>query len=225
MSAKPEPRDDPKSLLARARRTTDDLEARLLLGAAVAEAGRECGVRAVITGGTAADFFATGALGTSAAYPALWRPSSDLDVVVVSVGEWKPAREALIERLVAIGLRPRYLSPGQARIVDVPDFPFYLELVSEELGSRERDERTMTLLIDDRVPLEIRSPENVILAYAESGWHLRHTGDWTRALAVFTAMAERLDVEWMRLEAARRGQGGVLERVMRREPLMPPRPP
>src|SRR5437763_17182720 len=83
----------------------------------------------------------------------------------------------------------------------------------------------MTILIDDRVPLEVRSPENVILAYSESGWHLRHTGDWTRALAVYTAMADRLDVEWMRLEAARRGQGDVPERVMRREPRFPPRGP
>lgn len=225
MCAKPDRLDDPRSLLDRARATTDDLEARLLLGAAVAQAGRECGVRAVITGGTAADFYATGALGTSAAYPAMWRPSSDLDVVVVSVGAWKPARATLLQRLESIGLRPRYLTPGQARIVDVPDFPFYLELVSEELGSRDRDERTLTVLVDDRVPLEIRSPENVILAYAESGWHMRHTGDWTRALAVWTAMEERVDVEWLRLEAQRRGQGDVVERVMRREPLFPPRLP
>ena len=68
-------------------------------------------------------------------------------------------------------------------------------------------------------------PENVILAYAESGWHLRHTGDWTRALAVYTVMADRLDVEWMTLEAERRGQADVLERVMRREPLFPSRLP
>ena len=64
-----------------------------------------------------------------------------------------------------------------------------------------------------------------LAAYAESGWHLRHTGDWTRALAVFTAMQDRLDLEWMRLEAARRGQGEVIERVLRREPLVPPRLP
>lgn len=219
MSASPE---SPEALLRRARATTDDLEARLILAAAVAQAGREVGVGVVLTGGTAADFYATSALGTSAAYPALWRPSGDIDVVVLSVGTWKPARVTLLARLEAMGLVPRYAG-DTARAVDVPDFPFYLELVSEELGSRGRDERTMTVLIDGRTQLDVRSPENVILAYAESGWHLRHTGDWTRALAVFTAMRERLDLEWLRLEAERRGQSDVIDRVERREPLQPPR--
>lgn len=215
MSAAPEP---PTALLARAAETTDDLEARLLTAAAVAQAGREVGVRVVLTGGTAADFYVTGALGTSAAYPALWRPSGDIDVIALSIGEWKPARRALIGRLVELGLQPRYFG-GVAHALDVPGVPFYVELVSDELGSRGREERTMTLLIDDATPLELRSPESVILAYAESGWYLRHTGDWTRALAVFAAMRDRLDVEWLREEAARRGQIETVERAMRLEPL------
>lgn len=210
-------RDSPEGLLARARATTDDLEARLLLAAAVAEAGREVGARVVLTGGSAADLYATGALGTSAAYPALWRPSGDVDVIVLSTTAWKPARKALQERLVQMGLEPRYFT-DLARVVMVPDFPFYLEIVSEELGSRERDERTMTILIDDRVPLEVRGPENVILAYGESGLHLRHSGDWTRALAVYAAMKERLDVEWMKHEAARRGQTDMLDLVLALRP-------
>lgn len=217
MSAAPEL---PEALLAKARATTDDLEGRLLLAAAVAQAGREVGVRVVVTGGTAADLYATGALGTSAAYPALWRPSGDIDVVVLSVGAWKPARKVLLTRLEAMGLRPRYFT-DTARAVDVPDLPFYLELVAEELGGRERDERTMTILVDGATPLEVRSPENVILAYTESGWHLRHTGDWTRALAVFTAMRDRLDLEWMHFEAQRRGHEAALARIERREPLTP----
>lgn len=217
------PPESPDHLLAKARATTDDLEARLLLAAAVGQAGREVGVAVVLTGGTAADLFATSALGTSAAYPALWRPSGDIDVVVLSVGAWKPARKTLLARLEQMGFEPRWFGDS-ARQVDVPEFPFYLELVSEELGGRGRDERTMTILIDGSTPLDVRSPENVILAYAESGWHLRHSGDWTRALAVFSAMRDRLDMEWMRLEAQRRGQGDVLARIERREPLhSPPR--
>lgn len=213
-----EPPEAPASLLRRAAATTDDLEARLLTAAAVAEAGREVGVRVVVTGGTAADFYATGALGTSAAYPALWRPSGDIDVIALSIGEWKPARDVLLDRLRALGLVPRYFS-GVARALDVPGVPFYVELVSEELGTRGREERAMTILIDARTPLEVRSPESVILAYGESGWHLRHTGDWTRALAVYSAMRERLDMAWLHEDAARRGLSETIARIERMEPL------
>lgn len=213
MSALPE---SPERLLELARASTDDLETRLLLAAAVSEVGRRVGVRVVVTGGTAADFYATGALGTSAAYPAQWRPSGDIDVVALAIGAWKPAREALMEALRGIGLVPHGLSP---RALDAPGIPFYVELVADELGSRGREERTMTVILNDTTPLEIRSPENVILAYGESGWHLRHTGDWTRALAVHAAMKERLDVGWMRAEAERRGQSEMLARVLRMEPL------
>lgn len=211
--------DGPDALLQKARASRDDLESRLLLAAAVARIGAQEGVRVVLTGGTAADFYSTGTLGTSAAYPTLWHPSTDIDVIVLSVGTWKPARVTLLRALEAAGFRPRYTLEDDARIVDVPDFPYTLELVAQELGSPGRDERTMTVRLDGNAPLDVRSPENVILAYAESGWHLRHHGDWTRALAVYAAMKERLDVEWMRIEAARRGQSEVLERVMRREPL------
>jgi hypothetical protein len=202
------------ALLAKARAAGDDLEARLLVAAAVSEAGREVGARVVVTGGTAADFYATSAVGTSAAYPALWRPSGDIDVIVLAIGTWTPAREALVARLRELGMVPR-----GARALDVPGVPFYVEIVADELGSRAREERTMTVLLDGTTPLELRSPENVILAYAESGWHLRHTGDWTRALAVFAAMKERLDLAWMRNEAERRGQTEALERVLAMKPL------
>lgn len=218
----PDAPDSPESILERARATSDDLEARLLLAAAVAQAGREIGARVVLTGGSAADLYATGALGTSAAYPALWRPSGDVDVIVLSVPPWRPTRTALLDRLERMGLEPRYFT-DTARVVMVPDFPFYLEIVAEEFGGRERDERSMTILVDGRVPLDVRSPENVILAYGESGLHLRHSGDWTRALAVYAAMKPRLDVEWMKHEAARRGQTEMLDLVlaMRPSPWLP----
>lgn len=209
--------DTPESLLARARATTDDLEARLLLAAAAAQAGREIGARVVLTGGSAADLYVTGALGTSAAYPALWRPSGDVNVVMIAVSPWMPTRKALLDRLERMGLEPRYFT-DVARVVMVPDLPFYLEIVAEELGGRERDERTMTILVDGRVPLEVRSPESLILAYGESGLHLRHSGDWTRALSVYSAMKGRLDVEWMKHEAARRGQADMIELVLAMRP-------
>lgn len=212
-------KDDRAKLLAeKAKRTTDDLEARLLMAAAVAQAGREVGVRVVLTGGTAADFYVSGALGTSAGYPALWRPSGDIDLIVLSVPSWGPGRKALQERLVGMGMEP-HLFQETAREFDVPGFPFYIELVADELGDRGREERTMTILLDGEHALELRSPENVILSYGESGWHLRHSGDWTRALAVFSAMRDRLDLAWMELEAKKRGQSAMLEHVTALHPL------
>ncbi|GEM_PF-7088156 len=208
--------DDAASLLERARGEEDELASRLLLSAAVQAAGLAVGVRVVLTGGTAADFYAAGTLGTSEAYPALWRPSADVDVVVLAIEPYKPARDLMLRELERMGLKPRW-SAGTARAIDVPDFPFLLEIVGEELGVG-RDERPITVLLDGTIPLTVRSPEDVILAYAESGWHLRHGGDWTRALAVYAAMRDRLDLEYLRDEAARRRQSAPLDAVMALRP-------
>lgn len=209
---------DAASLLERARASPDELEARLLLAAAVQRAGLEVGARTVLTGGTAADFYASGALGTSEAYPAMWRPSADVDVVVISIEPWQEVRSDLLKRLEALGLQPKYLG-GTARVVEVPDFPFILEIVGDELSRDPGAERVVTVLLDEVAPVTLRGPEDVILAYAESGWHLRHGGDWTRALAVYATMKDRLDIPLLMKEAERRGQREVAERVLRQEPL------
>jgi hypothetical protein len=209
---------DAASLLERARRAPDELEARLLLAACVQQAALEVGARMVLTGGTAADFYASSALGTSEGYPLKWRPSADIDVVVISIEPWKLVRKPVLRRLAELGMKPRYIG-DTARVVDIPDFTFTLEIVGEELSGDPHGERVVTVLLDAVIPLTIRGPEDVILAYAESGWHLRHAGDWTRALAVYETMKDRLDLERMEEEARRRGQTHVLERVLRREPL------
>jgi hypothetical protein len=209
---------DAASLLERARAAEDELEARLLLAAAVQAAGLAVGARTVLTGGTAADFYASGTLGTSEAYPAMWRPSADVDVVAMSVEPWGEARVPLLKRLEELGLKPEWRA-GTARVVEVPDFPFILEIVGEELSRDPKGERVVTVLLDSVAPLTIRGPEDVVLAYAESGWHLRHAGDWTRALAVYAAMKDRLDHARLHEEARRRGQSEVLARVERQEPI------
>jgi hypothetical protein len=208
---------DAASILERARATRDDLAARLLLAAAVQRAGQAVGARVVLNGGAAVDFYASGALGTSAAYPAAWRASSDVDVVVIAVDPLREAWVPLLRELEKLGLRPRWIA-GTARVVEVPDLPYVLEVVGDELG-KGRGERPITVLLDGEIPLTVRSPEDVILAYAESGWHLRHSGDWTRALAVSAAMRERLDLAYLREESLRRGQLDVVERVLQGEPM------
>lgn len=208
---------DAASLLERARTSPDELEARLFLAAAVGQAAMAVGARSVLTGGTAADFYASSALGTSDAYPLKWRPSQDVDVVVISIEPYREARGPVLRELEKLGMKPRYVG-GTARGVGVPNIPYELEIVGEELSRDPRGERVVTVLLDGEAPLILRSPEDVVLAYAESGWHLRHGGDWTRALAVYAAMKERLDHDRLLEEATRRGQTEPLAAVIRQEP-------
>lgn len=208
---------DAASLLERARTADDELEARLFLAAAVGQAALTVGARSVLTGGTAADFYASSTLGTSEAYPLKWRPSQDVDVVVVSIEPFREARGPLLRALEALGMQPRYHG-GTARGIDVPGVPYELEIVGDELSRDPRGERVVTVLLDGVAPLTVRSPEDVVLAYAESGWHLRHGGDWLRALAVYAAMKDRIDHDRLHDEAARRGQLEPLAAVLRQEP-------
>lgn len=207
------------SLLERARAARDSLDARLLVAAAVTRVALEVGCRAVVAGGTSVDFFAAGATGTSEGLPAKWETSGDVDVVVLAVDPGASARADVLSALESrLGLRPRYHGPGHARVVDVPDFGYGLEIVGTELRGDPRGSRVFTILIDGVHPVHFRGPEDTILSYAESGWHMRHGRDWERALAVYAAMKDHLDVRWMVEEAARRGYGDALDAVMKQRP-------
>lgn len=209
------------SLLERARAEADPLAARLLLGAAVQRIARSVGADAVISGGTAVDFYAAGAAGTSEAWPAKWAASHDVDVVAMPVSRYESVRERLLHALEdQLGLQPEWRA-GTARIVRVPDFQFGLDLVGDELDGDPLGERVFTVMIDDVHPVAFRGPEDIVLAYAESGWDTYHARDWERALAVARAMrtGDRLDVAWMLDEAQRRGKRHLIEAILRGEPL------
>lgn len=205
------------SLLERARAARDSLDARILLAAAINRVALEIGTRAVVSGGTAVDFYAAGATGTSEGYPVKWAPSGDVDVVVLSVDGSRATaadlREALASRL---GLKPRY--HGTPRVIDVPDFAYGLDIFASELERDPKGERVLTILVDDVHPVHFRGPEDSILAYAESGYDTRHSRDWERALAMYAAMKDRLDLPWMIAEADRRGQRAVLDAVLAMKP-------
>lgn len=209
-------KDVAASLLERARASRDDLDARLLLAAAINRVAIEIGVRCVVSGGTAVDFYAANASGTSEGYPAKWAPSGDVDVVVIStegpIAGATKLRAALASRLGLI------LSSGTPRIVDVPDFAYGLDVFGTELERDPKAERIVTVLVDDVHPVHFRGPEDTILAYAESGWDTRHTRDWERALAVYAAMKDRLDLPWMIAEADRRRQRRALDAVLAMKP-------
>lgn len=204
-------------LLERARRATDSLDARLFLAAAVQRVALTVGARSVVTGGTAVDFYAAGATGTSEALPLKWQASADVNLVVIAVNGWSDLKLDVIAALEArLGLKQRFA--GIPRVVDVPDFAYGLELVGSELNGDPRGERVFTVMLEGEHPISFRGPEDVILAYAESGWHMRHARDWERALAVYAAMKPHLDVPWLVREAERRRKGEVLRAVMEQRP-------
>lgn len=206
------------SLLERARLARDSLDSRLWLAAAVQRVALGVGARSVVAGGTSVDFYAAGATGTSESLPAKWQASADVDLVVFAIEGWSDARANVLRALEdVLGLRPRYLA-GTARVVDVPDYAYGLEIVGDELRGDARGERVFTVLLEGEHPVTFRGPEDTILSYAESGWHLRHDRDWERALAVFSAMREKLDIPWMIDEAERRGQRPAIDAVLRLEP-------
>ena len=205
------------SLLERARRAADSLDARLFLAAAVQHVALSVGARSVVTGGTAVDFYAAGATGTSEGLPLKWQSSADVDLVVVSVDGWSDLKMDVLAALEArLGLRLRFA--GIPRVVDVPDFAYGLELVGSELNGDPRGERVFTVMLEGEHPISFRGPEDVILSYAESGWHMRHARDWERALAVYAAMRDHLDLPWLVREAQRRRKGEVLKAVMALRP-------
>ncbi|HUR68797.1 MAG TPA: hypothetical protein VM370_06080 [Candidatus Thermoplasmatota archaeon] len=177
----------------------------------------EIGSRAIVSGGTAVDFYAANASGTSEGYPAKWRPSGDVDVVVLSAEGALPGAERLQDALGRrLGITP--LFPGAPRAMRIDRFAYGLDVFGSELERDPKGERVVTVLIDDVHPVHVRGPEDTILAYGESGWDTRFTRDWERALAAFAAMKDRLDLSWMYAEADRRKQRRVVDAVVAMRP-------
>lgn len=208
------------SLLERARASRDPLAARLLLAAAVTHVGEAVGVHPIVTGGTAVDFYVAGALGTSEGWPAAWSASHDVDVVALAASGGKEARRLLFQALEAdLGLRPIY--GGVMRAVEVPDFPFGLEIVGERLTHDPDGARVVTVRIEGQDRVLMRGPEDVVLAYTEGAAATKHRADWTRALAVFRAQKDIIDVGYLRSAATRLGLAEAIETVIAGRPMEP----
>lgn len=206
------------SILERARASADPLEARMLLAAAVSFVGLVQGIRVVVTGGTAVDFYVAGALGTSDGWPVAWQGSADVDIVALAAEGGVQARRDLFHALEReLALRPVF--DGIFRAVRVPDFPFGLEIVGESLTHDPRGARVVTVRIDGEHPVALRGPEDVVLAYAEGAAATRHRGDWTRALTVFHAQQARIDLVYLRDMAARLGIAPAIEEVIAGRPM------
>lgn len=209
------------SLLDRARQAKDPLAARLWLAASVTEVGLRHGVRVVVTGGTAVDFYVAGALGTSPGWPHAWQGSADVDVVALATDASVDARRELFHALEReLGLLPAYDDILCA--VEVPDFPFGVEIVGDSLTHDPTAARVATVRLDDKYPITLRGPEDLVLAYLEGAVTTRHRGDWARVLAILSAQADRIDMEQLRGAAGRLGLGKMLEEAIAGRPLKGP---
>lgn len=206
-------------LLQKARETDDDLEARLLLAAAVEQVALGVGIQPVVTGGTAVDFYAAEAAGTSESYPPGWRASADVDLVVLSVAGGPGTRKLLIEALADYGLKP--VNPDVPRTIEVPDFGYGLEIVGDELNLDPKAERIVTVRIDGKYPVTFRGPEDLILTYGEWAWVEFSPRDWERALAVYRTMRERIDMQYLVEAAKARGKEEMLRAITEQRPLLP----
>ncbi|MCA1819548.1 MAG: hypothetical protein LC620_05785 [Halobacteriales archaeon] len=217
------------SLLAKARSVvdTDDLGARLLLAAAVTRVAERAAVRPIVTGGTALDFYVARAT-KSRGYPPGWEVSRDVDVVAFEAGGGAGTRR--LQEAVVGGLGGRVDSASRdadgremwGRGMTIPGLPIGLEVVGDELHLDPRGEHVTTVEVEGQ-PAYLRGPEDVLVSYAESGWDTWNAREWERALAVWRAMREDLDVEYLRRQAATRRMSGVLREVMEQRPLVGPR--
>lgn len=188
------------------------------LAAAVTEVATAEGIRAVVTGGTAVDFYVAGALGTSEGWPVAWRGSGDVDIVALALDAGTSARRDLFHALEReLGLLPVY--EGIMRAVRVPGSPFGLDIVGESLTHDPTGARVVTVRLDGKFPVTLRGPEDVVLAYLEGAVATRHRGDWTRALSVFAAQKGRIDLAYLRDTAGRLGLATALEEIVAGRPM------
>lgn len=205
-------------LVEQAKRVTDDLQARLFLAAAVERIAARIGLRSIVSGGTAVDYYVGGATGTSGSYPAKWRASGDIDLVVVSVDEGYAAADRLALALEKeVGFEPMRAgrdADGREvllRGLHVPGFGYGVEIVATELIGDPMHVWTVEV---DGHEVHLRGPEDCLLQYAESGWDTHASHEWTRALAIASAMRDDLDLAYLRRKAEERRMPQVLEHAL-----------
>ncbi|MHB8584897.1 MAG: hypothetical protein ACYDDF_03555 [Thermoplasmatota archaeon] len=219
------------SLLAKAREATgvDGLYGRMLVAAAVAHAAEGSGIEPIVVGGTAADFYIAGAA-MSRGLPAGWEVSLDLDLVALAIrgGDARRRLGALVrEKLLFrpdLKAKDSFGNEFYGRGFTIPGVPVGLEIVDDELDADEKGEHVVTVEVEKH-PVRLRSPEDVLVNYAESGWDTWQGRDWERALAIWRVQKPAMDMIYLRQQAAARRIPGVLEAVVDQKPLAGPRRP
>lgn len=163
-----------------ASRNGRDLDARLLLGAAVTALAPE-GTRPVIVGGTAADFWAADTTGGSLKPSKLIRASQDIDIVVLGYfGDAGRLRRALH------GSNMFRRTTNKIPVEDCrgwigTTYPVLVEVIDDELAGDP--DRVATVEIGAGVAY-LWGKEDTLWQYAENTISMRDRHDWSRALAI-----------------------------------------
>lgn len=200
----------------------DPLAARLTLAALVQRLLEQEEYTTVIVGGTAVDTFVSGALGTSASYPAGWEESLDIDTVVLKDLSGAPT-EKIVQVLEGHGFVATTIRSG----VRYPGLDIPIDFVGHGLPDDYSPMHVYDIHMEpwqslDLGPVHVAAPEDILFDYTESGWDTRHPQDWARALAIAAVMGDDLDLNYLFSKAHWRIAGQFvepLERVLRGDPL------
>ncbi|MBW3583068.1 MAG: hypothetical protein KY455_08220 [Euryarchaeota archaeon] len=200
----------------------DPLHCRLTVAAIANTLLEPEGLHFLVVGGTAVDTYVSGALGTSESYPARWQESLDIDAIPLRFLSGA-SREEVIPLL-----EPHGFVPGATRSsLRHPDIPYPIDLVGYGFPDDYSPDHQVTLYNETWEELTLRpvylaGAEDILFDYLESGVDTRHQKDWTRALAISTAMLEDLDLDYLYTKAHWRQDGALvawLDKLMRGEPL------
>lgn len=157
-----------------------DLDARLLLGAAVTTLAPK-GARPVIVGGTAVDFWAADTTGGSLEPSRLIRASQDVDIVVA--GFYGDAKKLRLAMLASGNFKPASdgIAPESCRAWIGTSMPIMVEIIGDELAGDP--DRVATVDIGDGT-VYLWGIEDTLWQYAENTVSQRDRNDWARALAI-----------------------------------------
>lgn len=167
-----------------------DLDARLLLAAGVtALAGK--GVKPIVVGGTAVDFYAAKTTPQGLQASRDLRASQDVDLI--TLGEFGPDAP----RLRKILSDSNEFSTDQEKFPEasrrrwwLKDAPLLVEVLGGELYGD--DSRLVTLELDDAgAVVYLWAPEDTAWQYMQNSLATNHRGSWERALVICKVQADQ----------------------------------
>lgn len=197
-----------------------ELDAKMLVAAAITELARTEGIRPVVTGGTSVDFWAAESVEGGATSFGAWRPSIDIDLGFLAadgVGDAIRLRRLLHQGgFTPVSGPPSKLGIEGERGWRAPGVPVPVEIIGHTFHG---DKAKIVEVEVEGVVTYMRGPEDTLFEHVEWAAHTKDQRSWTRALAVAAAQRERLDVPYLRRLAKERGYSDALERCLRGEPL------
>ncbi len=200
------------SLFAKAKEAfaaNQDLDARLLVAAGLTALGEPLGIKPVVVGGTAVDFYAASTTPRGLERSTAIAGSQDLDVVAVGLyGDAATFRRALaVNGFTRVGAIPvdacrGWLLAGAGILVEV--------LGGDLAGS---EDRVVAIEVDDGVAY-LWGPEDTVWQYAENAWSMRERPAWERARVI--SATQELDWDYLEEIVAREGKPLAIIACLRR---------